>query len=189
MKSGATDPFADDQQDDQDEATTEADGSDSNTGQSDSAVSLEGRQEEDSSTGQSDSSVELENRQQEDSSTGQSDSSVELENRQQEDSNTGQSDSAVIRDGDQQEDSRTSQFNRSDLPRIVTRDTVKEDRDAVHQLFVYEDTAEKEKEARRALEDRIGDIYKLDAREAIYRAGMENLDDAEAILRKWGADI
>ena len=170
MKSGATDPFADDQQDDQDEATTEADGSDSNTGQSDSAVSLEGRQEEDSST-------------------GQSDSSVELENRQQEDSNTGQSDSAVIRDGDQQEDSRTSQFNRSDLPRIVTRDTVKEDRDAVHQLFVYEDTAEKEKEARRALEDRIGDIYKLDAREAIYRAGMENLDDAEAILRKWGADI
>ena len=151
MKSGATDPFADDQQDDQDEATTEADGSDSNTGQSDSAVSLEGRQEEDS--------------------------------------NTGQSDSSVIRDGDQQEDSRTSQFNRSDLPRIVTRDTVKEDRDAVHQLFVYEDTAEKEKEARRALEDRIGDIYKLDAREAIYRAGMENLDDAEAILRKWGADI
>lgn len=151
MKSGATDPFADDQQDNQDEDTAETDGSDSNT--------------------------------------DQSDSTVELENQQQEGSNTTQSDQTVTPENHQEEDSRTSQFDRSDLPRIVTRDTVKEDRDAVHQLFVYEDTAEKEKEARRALEDQIGDIYKLDAREAIYRAGMENIDDAEAILREWGADI
>lgn len=85
--------------------------------------------------------------------------------------------------------SNTSQFDRSDLPRIVARDTVKEDRDGVHQLFVYEDTEEKEQEARRELEDRIGDVYKLDAREAIYRAGMQNIDDAEEILREWGADI
>lgn len=147
MKSGATDPFANDQQDDQNE---NADESVSNTGQSDSAI--------------------------------------EIGNREQEGDNTGQFDSAVTPEGNE-EDSNTDQFNRSDLPRIVTRDTVKEDRDAVHQLFVYEDTTEKEKEARRELEDRIGDIYKLDAREAIYRAGMENLDDAEAILRNWGADI
>lgn len=148
MKSGATDPFADDQQDDQDENVDDPD-----------------------------------------SNTGQSDSTDGVENRQQERGNTGQSDPIVTPEGYQEEDSNTGQFDRSDLPRIVTRDTVKEDRDAVHQLFVYEDTAEKEKEARRELEDRIGDIYKLDAREAIYRAGMENLDDAEAILRNWGADI
>ena len=84
----------------------------------------------------------------------------------------------------------TGQYDRSDLPRILTRDKVKDDRDDVHQLFVYEDTHEKEKEARRELEDRLGDdIYKLDVREAIYRAGMENLDDAEDIPREWGADI
>jgi len=88
-----------------------------------------------------------------------------------------------------QSSGNTSQFDRSDLPRIVGRDKVKDDRDDVHQLFVYEDTAEKEKDARRELEDRLGDVYKLDAREAIYRAGMQNLDDAEDILREWGADI
>lgn len=79
---------------------------------------------------------------------------------------------------------------REDLPIMLRRASVKEDRDDVHQLFVYEDTAKIEKEARRELEDRFeNDVYKLDLREAIYRAGMENLDDAEAILREWGADI
>jgi len=88
------------------------------------------------------------------------------------------------------ETSNTGQYDRSDFPRILTRDTVKEDRDHVHQLFVYQDTHDMEKDARRELEDRLGDgIYKLDVREAIYRAGMENLDDAEATLREWGADI
>ncbi|MHC3439181.1 hypothetical protein ACYJ1Y_14060 [Natrialbaceae archaeon A-gly3] len=86
--------------------------------------------------------------------------------------------------------SNTRQFDRSDLPRIITRQKVKEDRDDVHQLFVYEDTADLEKKARRELEDRFeNDVYKLDLREAIYRAGMENLDDAESVLREWGADI
>ncbi|MDQ2052694.1 hypothetical protein RBH26_19780 [Natronolimnohabitans sp. A-GB9] len=86
--------------------------------------------------------------------------------------------------------SNTDQYDQSDLPRILTRDTVKEDRDDVHQLFVYEGTSDREKEARRELEDRFDkDLYKLDMREAIYRAGMQNLDDAEEILREWGADI
>jgi len=40
--------------------------------------------------------------------------------------------------------SNTRQFDRSDLPRIITRQKVKEDRDDVHQLFVYEDTAKLE---------------------------------------------
>lgn len=86
--------------------------------------------------------------------------------------------------------SSTGQYDRSDLPRILTRNKVKDDRDDVHQLFVYEDTHQQEKEARRELKDRLGDdLYKLDIREAIYLAGMENIDDAEAILREWGADI
>ncbi|MDQ2052651.1 hypothetical protein RBH26_19520 [Natronolimnohabitans sp. A-GB9] len=96
----------------------------------------------------------------------------------------------VEADTSAQSTSNTRQFDRSDLPRIITRQKVKEDRDDVHQLFVYEDTAKLEKEARRELEDRFeNDVYKLDLREAIYRAGMENLDDAESVLREWGADI
>lgn len=85
----------------------------------------------------------------------------------------------------------TGQFDRSDLPRILARNSVKDDRDGgVHQLFLYQETADKEKDARRELEDRFDDdIYKLDAREAIYYAGMQNLDDAEDLLREWGADF
>ncbi len=114
-------------------------------------------------------------------------------------SQTGQSNSSVI-PGNQttgntsaeasSDSGNTRQYDQSNLPRILTRDTVKADRDHVHQLFVYDDTHQSEKEARRELEDRLGeDIYKLDVREAIYLAGMQNLDDAEAVLREWGADI
>jgi len=114
-------------------------------------------------------------------------------------SHTTQSDQPVIPDRQNTENteketssslSNTRKYDQSDLPRILTRDTVKADRDHVHQLFVYDDTHQSEKEARRELEDRLGDgIYKLDVREAIYLAGMQNLDDAEAVLREWGADI
>ncbi|MFC4986199.1 hypothetical protein [Saliphagus infecundisoli] len=105
-------------------------------------------------------------------------------------SKTDQSDQAGQSNTIAQPSSNTGQFDRSDLPRIVVRDRVKDDRDDVHQLFVYEDTHTKETDARRELNDRFDtDIYKLDAREAIYRAGMQNLDDAEEILREWGADI
>lgn len=104
-------------------------------------------------------------------------------------SHTGQSNSGGSAESQTESDNTTRQFDRSDLPRILARDRVKDDRDDVHQLFVYEDTAEREKTARRELEDRFDGVYKLDAREAIYRAGMENIDDAEAILREWGADL
>ncbi|UHQ98283.1 hypothetical protein HYG81_19610 (plasmid) [Natrinema zhouii] len=60
----------------------------------------------------------------------------------------------------------------------------------MHQLFVYADTDDREEKARRDLNDRFDDdLYKLDAREAIYLAGMQNLDDAEDILREWGQDF
>ncbi len=57
-------------------------------------------------------------------------------------------------------------------------------------LFVQSDTDDEEEGARRNLEDRFEDgLYKLDACEAIYLAGMRNLDAAEAILREWGYDL
>lgn len=84
----------------------------------------------------------------------------------------------------------TSGLNRSDLPYTLRRDKVKDERDSVHQLFVQDDTDTAERDARRDLEDRFDeDVYKLDAREAIYLAGMRNVDDAEEILREWGYDL
>ena len=86
--------------------------------------------------------------------------------------------------------SNTDEFNRSDLPYTLRRDKVKDERESVHQLFVQDETEADERGARRDLEDRFDDdIYKLDAREAIYLAGMQNLDDAEAVLRDWGYDL
>jgi hypothetical protein len=75
------------------------------------------------------------------------------------------------------------------LPYIHSRDTVKEDRPNVHQLFVRDDTDREAKHAEMELEDILGeDVYRLDAREAIYLAGMQNLGDAADLLREWGYD-
>ncbi len=119
--------------------------------------------------------------------TDQSDESAQTDTRV---SDTGNTDESDLPDEQSDRTAQSGQIDRSDLPRIPVRDSVKDDRDGgVHQLFVYEETAEKERAARRELEDRFGDLYKLDAREAIYLAGMQNLDDAEEILREWGADF
>ncbi len=164
MKSGGQNPFADE------------------TEQSDQP---EEQEEEVSTTGQSEEQEKMV------SNTGNTDQSDQDGGQKDAVSNTGQTDQVDQEENPAQSGSNTSQFDRSDLPRIVVRDSVKEDRDGgVHQLFVYQDTEDKEKQARRDLEDRFDDdLYKLDAREAIYLAGMQNLDDAEDILREWGMDF
>lgn len=80
--------------------------------------------------------------------------------------------------------------NREQYPLTLRRDNVKDERPNVHQLFVQDSTDDEAKEAERELEDRLGeDVYRLDAREAIYLAGMRNLADAEDVLRDWGYDL
>lgn len=86
--------------------------------------------------------------------------------------------------------SSTGGFDRSDLPYKLRRDKVKDERESVHQLFVQDETDTEERNARRNLEDRFDeDVFKLDAREAIYLAGIQNLGDAEDVLREWGYDL
>lgn len=75
-------------------------------------------------------------------------------------------------------------------PLKLRRNNVKDERPNVHQLFVQDSTDDAATTAERDLEDRLGeDLYRLDAREAIYLAGIRNLDDAEEILREWGYDL
>lgn len=75
-------------------------------------------------------------------------------------------------------------------PLKLRRNNVKDERPNVHQLFVQDSTDAAATAAERDLEDRLGeDLYRLDAREAIYLAGIQNLDDAEEILREWGYDL
>lgn len=81
-------------------------------------------------------------------------------------------------------------LTRSELPYVLRREKVKDERPEVHQLFVREATHEKAIEAERELADAFDeDLSRTDAREAIYLAGMEHLGDAESILRKWGYDL
>lgn len=87
-------------------------------------------------------------------------------------------------------DHHEREFSRDQLPYILRRDKVKDERPEVHQLFVQEETHSAAISAERDLEDRISDdLSRTDAREAIYRAGMQHLDDAEEILRRWGYDL
>jgi len=87
-------------------------------------------------------------------------------------------------------DSTTETRSREDYPYTMRRGNVKDERDEVHQLFVQDETHTRARDAERDLEDRLDDdVYRLDAREAIYLAGMMNLDDAEDVLRGWGYDL
>lgn len=87
-------------------------------------------------------------------------------------------------------DSNTEQSTQSDYPFKLRRNNVKDERDNVHQLFVLDETDTQARDAERDLEDMLDeDVYRLDAREAIYLAGIQNLDDAAAVLREWGYDL
>lgn len=102
-------------------------------------------------------------------------------------SNTSQSDSTG---GPDSTSGSSGDVERADVPYKLRREKVKDDRDDVHQLFVLKDTDAEEQTARRELKDRFEeDVYKLDIREAIYLAGMQNLDDAEDVLQEWGYDF
>ena len=87
-------------------------------------------------------------------------------------------------------DDNGSSFSREQLPYVLRREKVKDERPEVHQLFVQLDTHDTAVKAERDLEDRLNDsLARTDAREAIYLAGMQHLDEAETILREWGYDF
>jgi len=88
------------------------------------------------------------------------------------------------------DDSESTGLSREELPFVLRRERVKDERPEVHQLFVQADTHERAVDAERELESRLdSDLARTDAREAIYLAGMAHLDDAEAVLREWGYDL
>lgn len=81
-------------------------------------------------------------------------------------------------------------LSRDELPLILRRQKVKDERPEVHQLFVQSGTHEQAVDAERELEEMLGvDLSRTDAREAIYLAGMANLDEAASVLRRWGYDM
>ena len=88
------------------------------------------------------------------------------------------------------QDAGVTGLSREELPFILRREKVKDERPEVHQLFVQADTHERAVEAERDLEAMLDvDLSRTDAREAIYLAGMANLEEAADVLRRWGYDM
>ena len=73
------------------------------------------------------------------------------------------------------------------LPFIFARRTVKADREAVP-VYVQDETASEIEEVERRLDQQFDSdkVMALDVREALVRAGLENLDDVERVMEEWG---
>jgi len=88
--------------------------------------------------------------------------------------------------GESVESAKDASSTSPDIPYKFRRSEITAGRDRVP-LFLHEETKNDEKDARIKLEDRLDeDVPKTDLREALLKAGLENLDDAERHLETWG---
>lgn len=86
-------------------------------------------------------------------------------------------------------DSREDSPRQVDIPYKFRRDGVQDNRTRVP-LFLHEETKRAEREAQRELEERFdNDIALTDLREALVKAGLENLENVEGQLEKWGYGV
>jgi len=169
MKSGASDPFADDEVEADAEATTEVEPGET------PAVEAEADPEA-SAEAEADTVA----------ASAEATETEPVEATAIDPATTGGSDPAASTGRESQESETTAPL---ELPYIYRRDKVKDERPDVHQLFVRDETDERARDAERDLESMLGeDVYRLDAREAIYLAGMRHLADAADVLREWGYD-
>lgn len=204
MKSGASDPFADedDPSEDENDETAEAstaveEGTEATTSEDvDDAISELSRIDDEptKSAGATGSSTADAGTRRDASVDGAltGGSAASNQDRESDMSADTQSTASAATDADDEttDSAGDEGFTRSELPYVLRRERVKDERPEVHQLFVQEGTHEAAVDAERALEDRLDeDLSRTDAREAIYLAGMDHLDEAEAILREWGYDL
>lgn len=76
--------------------------------------------------------------------------------------------------------------DRDDLPYVLVRQTVKEDREMV-QFFLREQFVDGERALRRDVEDLLEtDVSKIDLREAAYAVAQERPEAVATVLREWG---
>lgn len=75
----------------------------------------------------------------------------------------------------------------AEIPWIFRRDTVKADRDKVHQLFVKPETDRAYRRFESDLEEAMdNDLSRLDVREAAYLVGMQHPEMVISLLESWG---
>jgi hypothetical protein len=187
MKSGASDPFGDseDERSESAESRTESganrERADSEDERSESAESADGEKRP------------VNGDEQGESANSRTENEANRERGSTDENRTDRAEPADAAGADSEDEPTGAGgegFSRDELPLVLRRDRVKDERPEVHQLFVQRETHDRAVDAERALEDRLGvDLSRTDAREAIYLAGMAHLDDAEEILRSWGYDL
>ena len=77
----------------------------------------------------------------------------------------------------------------AEIPWVLRRGSVKDDRPNVTQFFLRDETDRGEQRLKADVEERLdGDVYTLDLREAAYRIAMRHPDEIAEELRSWGYD-
>lgn len=89
--------------------------------------------------------------------------------------------------GSRGSDSDTSATDDPEIPWVLRRSKVKEDRDEVRQFFLRDYVADGERDLRNTVEDRLGkDVRKLDLREAAYIVAQRHPEEVARELERWG---
>lgn len=77
----------------------------------------------------------------------------------------------------------------SEIPWVLRRGAVKDDRPNVTQFFLRDETDRGERRLKNEVEELLdGDVYTLDLREAAYRVAMRHPEEIAEELRSWGYD-
>lgn len=92
---------------------------------------------------------------------------------------------------DEESSTRTDEtdegLNQDDIPWVLRRSRVKDDRPEMIPVYVREETADRESEFMRAVEDAVGkDVYKFDLREAAMLVAMNHPEEVAEQLNSWG---
>lgn len=87
-------------------------------------------------------------------------------------------------------DDTETTLNHDDIPWVLRRSRVKDGRPEMIPVYVREETATRESEFMRAVEDAVGkDVYKFDAREAALLVAMNHPEEVAEQLNDWGYEF
>lgn len=83
----------------------------------------------------------------------------------------------------------SGQIDSQDIPWVLRRDGVKDDRPNMTQFFLRDSTDQAERGFQQDVENILNkDVYLLDLREAAYQVAMDHPEEVAAILEEWGYD-
>jgi hypothetical protein len=86
-------------------------------------------------------------------------------------------------------DESDEQIDSKDIPWVLRRSGVKDDRPNMTQFFLRDATDEAERGFQQDVENILNkDVYLLDLREAAYQVAMEHPDEVANVLEDWGYD-